>query len=100
MTWDGPCRRASETRGVTRRRLSASSEKLAYESTRMLKKSLMVMAIGSAVGGPYVASEWPKIKSSLLGDSSTTVSANHGAKSPPAGSHGTPNPAGHSGSTI
>jgi hypothetical protein len=55
----------------------------------MLKKGLMVVALGSAIGGPYVASEWPKIKSKVFGDGKTAGSLSaYDAKLPTTNSFG------------
>ncbi len=53
----------------------------------MLRKGMMLVALGSAVGVPYVTSEWSKIKANFGGGNSTT-SANQFSKTPSAHSFG------------
>ncbi|MCC7083862.1 MAG: hypothetical protein IT427_02515 [Pirellulales bacterium] len=65
----------------------------------MFKKSLTIVALGSAVGAPYVASEWPKIKANVFGDSAVSA-ASYGARPPSTGAHATSSFAGHSPSHI
>jgi hypothetical protein len=56
----------------------------------------MVVAIGSAIGGPYVASEWPKLKAKVFGDEKTPASSPvYGAKPPSANSFGAPTSPAH-----
>jgi hypothetical protein len=66
----------------------------------MLKIGLKVVALGSAVGGPYVASEWSKIKTNVFGSSSNSNTAGHTAKTPSANSFTTPTSASHSQTPI
>jgi hypothetical protein len=62
----------------------------------MLKKGLMVVALGSAIGGPYVASEWPKVKAKVFGDGKTSASLpRYGSPSPSANSFGAPTSPAH-----
>lgn len=58
----------------------------------MLRKGMMAVALGSAVGVPYVTSEWSKIKAKFVGDVSN-VSA---TQSPSANSFATPSASAHS----
>lgn len=62
----------------------------------MLKKGLLAVALGSAVGSPYVISEWPKIKSKVLGGNANSPAAAHSVAVPSANSFGTPTSAPHS----
>jgi hypothetical protein len=70
----------------------------------MMRKGLLLLAMGSAVGVPYVSSEWSNIKAKFAGGNTagtpSHASPNGAGKSPSAASFGAPSQTGYVGSAA